>query len=898
MKTKTLLTTGALVTLLAACSNEFETPVANDSVNEMNRPSAGNVVIKANVVENDEDASTRATWTGGGWLFNEEGDRFGAMLMDTWNQSNEGHTTIADYTFTDYIHTNIPFHSEDKGETWQSPENAAVCEGNYFFYYPYDPTYKTRGYVNYVLENNQSNVDENGEADWGIAIKENQRYLGYAFVPAAAKDLNVVDVDFYPLFATPKFKLQNVSGMDLRLIKLIIRTHQSAPVVTPALMPNKVALAPLSKGMAEVNKQYPTMEEKEQIASLFSHATLVQNGFFAQKPVAGSKIESKDDEGVYEYTVDFGDKYIVSAGEFFKGCVVMPAGQYFDFDVFALIEEQNSEKTTGVVSLSSLKTASWSGFDSQNGAIQTVLKPGVLQVFSANFDSEALQNLSLENFTVASTEDLAWIIDLKAKFGGKDRVVIKTLGDQVTMDEKVYNLISAENRKGIKWVIDGIINIPATAKEDAIDQLTTGEQYNPAAPIKTTIINKGNQKVEKDLVNCDVLNYGTLIGDITIYGDVKNAEGANLTVTAIKGNILENVGNITVKTVTGDVENGYNATIETVAGNINNYDNGGLLTINNVEGTLTNTGFVVAKGGTLANVTNGSSISNSTINIEDKTTINYLYNEKWGKINVNADSKMAGSNYGIINVNQDVTLTPIGKGDNALVNAQYKDKFGVINVTNGTLKFTDASSTIQNDGYIFVIEKSYVAINQGKGIIDITAATDGYQTSCQDESVFFRYRGAVDTEKLQKLIAAGNYGKNPVILDFETSAEQTANMEGAKIRKIVVRKGATLTLEGKYWLDNDHTNYEYFDALGDSHYALEVEEGATLQVLNGKTLEAGSSFNAIINGTFNVKNNASVKVAQGEVVTIKGTGTVFASQVAAFDWNKDAAFGDNWTVKY
>lgn len=892
MKTKTLLTTGALATLLAACSNELEVPSTNDFANDINRPSAGNVVVKANVIEGNEDASTRATWTGTGWLFNEEGDRFGAMLMDTWNQTNEGHTTVADYTFTDYIHTNIPFHSEDEGKTWLSPEDAAVCEGNYFFTYPYDPTYKMRGYVSYKLENNQSNVNENGEADWGIAIKENQRYLGYAFVPAAAGDLNEVNVDFYPIFATPKFKLQNVSGMDLRLIKLIIRTHQSAPIATPALMPNKVALAPLSKGMAEVNKQYPAMEVKEQIASLFSHATLVQNGFFAQEPATGSKIESNDSEGVYEYTIDFGDKYIVSAGEFFKACAVMPAGQYFDFDVFALIEEQNSEKTTGVVSLSSLRTANWNGFDSQNGAIQTVLKPGINQVFSANFDSEALQNLSLENFTVASTEDLAWIIDLKAKFGGKDLVIIKTLGDQVEMDENVYDLISAENRKGIKWVIDGIINIPATAKEDAIDQLTTG-----VAGIKTTIINKGNQKVEKDLVNCDVLNYGTLVGNITIYGDVKNAEGANLTVTAINGNILENGGNITVKTVTGDVENGYNATIETVEGNINNYDNGGLLTINNVEGKLTNTGFVVAKGGTLANVTNGTSISNSTINIEDKTTINFLYNDKWGKINVNADSKMAGSNYGTVNVNQDATLTPIGKDDYALVNAQYKDKFGVINVTDGTLKFTDSTSYIENNGYVYVINKSYVAINGGTGIIDITDATEGYQTSSQQENQFFRYRGAVDTEKLQKLIAAGNYGKNPVILDFETSAEQTANMEGAKIRKIVVRKGATLTLEGKYWLENDHTNYEYI-ALGDSHYALEVEEGATLQVLNGKTLEAGSSFNAIINGTFNVKNNASVKVAQDAEVTIKGTGTVFASQVAAFDWTKDASFGGDWTVKY
>lgn len=911
-KSKVLLSASALLALFAACNNELEMP-ANIETGIANRPSAGKVVITPVV---GEDADTRAEWNSekGKWQW-QPNDRFGVMLMDEWNQTNEGNTSIADYTFTDYIHTNYPFSTQD-GYLWSSPDNAAVCEGNYFFVYPYDATYKQRGYVGFHVSNKQTQQDP---TDPSTPVRDYQKYMGYAFIPAANEDVNNVDVAFHPIFATPKFKLQNISGMSLRLIKLVVRTHQHGLDESPLLMPDSLVLAPLSRNFVEKASKYPEMSlgpTGDQTAYLFSHATLVQNGFYAQEPASGSKIASNKQDGVYEYTLDFGSDYIVENGEFFRACLVMPAGEYGNFDVFAFVEEQNSEKTTGVVKFTATVNSHWTGMDTQNGAMQTLLKPGHTQVFSASFDSQAIQNLGVKDFTVVSSEDLAWIIDLKAKNGGKDLVTIKTLGDQVKLTEKVYELISASNRKGIKWQIDGKIEVPEkwgnkVPKEDAIDQLTTG------TTAKTTIINKANQILTKNLVNCDVVNYGTIkegegkvitidgnvtvkAGEVvvsTINGNVKNAEGASLTVTAINGNILENGGNITVKTVTGNVENGYNATIETVKGNINNYDNGGLLTINNVEGILTNTGLVVAKGGTLADVINGSSISNSTINIEDKTTINDLTNEKWGKINVNADSKMACRNYGIINVNQDATLTPIGKDGDALVNAQYKDKFGVINVTDGTLKFTDASNYIQNDGYIFVIGKSYVAINHGNGIIDITAATDGYQTSCQDESVFFRYRGAVDTEKLQKLIAAGNYGKNPVILDFETSAEQTANMEGAKIRKIVVRKGATLTLEGKYWLENDHTNFEYFDALGDSHYALEVEEGATLQVLNEKTLEAGSSFNAIINGTFNVKNNASVKVAQGEVVTIKGTGTVFASQVAAFDWNKDASFSGDWTVK-
>ena len=879
MKTRKLLAVGTMATLLVACADDYNV-APTTGINDADRPSAGQVTLTV-----AGDADTRAVWDDESlkWEFGAE-DKIAALLMDEWNETNEGHTTIRDYSFLDYIHTNYPFSTTD-GEIWSTPDDAALCEGNYFFVWPYDGTYKVRGHVGFGLKNAQKNVDETGEYDLWASVKENQKYLGYAFIPATTADVNNVDVTFHPIFATPKFKLQNVSGMSLRLVKLIVRTHQEGPAGSPALLPDSVVLAPLSKNFKDVNVAYANgeLDNDEETAALFSHATLVQNGFFAQTP-ADDNIETEPTKGVYEYTVEFGDDYIVTAGEFFKACAVMPAGEYHDFDIYALVEEQNSEKTTGVVCLSSLKTANWTGFDSQNGSVQTVLKPGIQQVFSANFDAEALQNLSLENFTVANSEDLAWILNLKAEYGGKDLVVIKTLGDQVEMTQEVYDLLAAESRKGIKVQIDGTIVIPAGIPTDAIDQLTTGQ-----AGVKTTIINKGTQELEKDLVNCDVINYGNLTGNVSITGDVSNAESGVIDITIVTGDV-ENAGNLTIKTINGNLENGYNATVETVNGDVNNYDNGGELVINNVTGTLTNSGKVTVMEGTLANVVNGGSSINPTITIEEETVINVVLNNRWGTINVNADAQIGGNNYGTINIAEGVTLTPYQQLNNIIdSDGAY---FGVINVDNADLKYSDTTGNIENNGVIYVKGKSHVAVNSGYGIIDVTEAdaTGGYQASSNATTAqvagmttYFRYRGAVTTATLQKIISSKNYGTNPIILEFEADATQ-AGLSGANVEKILVKSGATLSLEGEWWLEDSHLNMA--GILGDYYNALEVEEGATLQILNSKTLTAGQAFTATVDGKMRAENASKV---QGDV-TIDGTGVVEVD----FSWTKGTFSGD-WT---
>lgn len=884
-KAKMLMSASALAMVFAACSNEFEIQDQPNS-NLANRPLAGKVVVTPTVVG---EADTRAEWVNGGWSWTAD-DRFGAMLMDDWNQTNEGNTTIADYTFTDYIHTNYPFSTTD-GATWSTPEDAALCEGNYFFVYPYNSAYKMRGHVGFGLNNHQ--IQEVGDPT--SVVRDNQKYLGYSFIEATTEDVNNVDVQFHPLFANPKFKLQNISGMDLRLLKLVIRTHQHGLEESPLLMADSVVLAPLSKNFAESAAEYPSMSlgaKGEQTEYLFSHATLVQNGFYAQNPAQDSKIKTSTAEGVYEYVVSFKeeDKYIVPAGEFFRVSVVMPAGEYGDFDVFAFIEEQNSEKTTGVVKFTDIDRSHWSGMDTQSGAQITLLAPGKTQVFSANFDSEAIRNLGVKNFTVVNSEDLAWIIDLKAKNGGDDLVTIKTLGDKVEMTKEVYDLLAASNRENIKWQIDGTIVIPADAAADAIDQLTTG------TTAETTIINYGKQVLSKNLEYCNVINYGTIEeaeganitidGDVTveagkvavteIVGDLTVKAGAEADVTTVDGDV-ENAGKLTANQIDGDLVNEGEVVVVTVTGDVTN---GGNLTINNINGELTNDAEVTALGGELAEVVN-----NGTININGATTVPVLTNKN--VINVNADSQLSGDNYGTINV-KEATLTPV---DNANL---YNKLGGVINVEDADLSQLDGTRTgfIINDGEIYIIGASHVTVAKGSGIIDITDAdvTGSYQAKIKDtydattNPQSFRYRGAVTIDTLKKLISSQNFGTTPVILVFEKSAETyvQAGLGGAKVEKILVESGATLSLEGDWWW----TNASDPDKLATSYKGLEVEAGALLQVLNDKVLNSKNEIDAYINGKMVVQNTAKV---QG-TVTVYGTGKVEnASSDASFSWTRGSS---------
>ena len=673
---------GAMAALFAGCAEDYE--VAQNGFDKVaNRPSAGNVVLNTAISEEGGfDADTRVIWDNG-FKF-QENDRIGAFLYDEFNETNIGNTTIADYTFVDYNQTNYPFQTTDRGTTWKTPDNAALCEGNYFFTMRYESTYKNRAYVEFSLPNVQKNYnEETGEHDVNADYAKLQQRLGYAFIPATAEDVNEVNATFVPIFASPKFKIMNHTAQTLKVMKLIVRTHQHGPAGMPSKMPTTVVLAPNSKKFAEVQAEYPGMSNEGKILAMVDHAILVKDGFLAEEPASGSGIKVDSEKGTYEYVIDMGDNYMVKNGSNILGQLVMPAGNYENFDVYALIEVQDDNKTTGIISLTNLKNADWSDQDTQNGSMNVVLKPTVkpmpAQVMTATIDAGAIGNLGMKDFAVTNTEDLMFVLNLMAKEGGDHNITVKTLGNEVELTSEVYSILSDPKWSNNKLQIDGTIVIPASLESDnGIDILWTDDK------VETTIINRGVQVLDENLV-ADVINEGSLTEaedkDVTITGNVTNK--GTLVVNKIEGDLTAEAGSAVVAVnESGEmtVAAGANVTITESAVNVTN--DGYLTTkgviywnlVNNENATWTVNGDQELKGNGATN--NGLMRVGQfkVTTVEDAKLINNGTIDNYGNIN------LVYRNYGVINnnLNEDGTEAEVTVNVNSTTGTI--NNWGTVNV--------------------------------------------------------------------------------------------------------------------------------------------------------------------------------------------------------------------------
>ena len=341
MKTGRILSTMAITALLAACSNEDflneQAPVVVDG----NRPTA-------KVALAFDEANTRLEYDKGGegwqWYF-ADGDKIGALLMDTWDEVADG---IDHYTFTDYVHTNYPFvrTTKDGVTTWNTPEDAAVCEGNYFFYFPYDKKFTHRGLVGWSVNPVQKNYDPaTGKYFQMQSIKDNQKWLGYKFIEATDEGVNKIGFDFVPLFATPAFKIANMTGMKLKVTRMVVRTNSNPDNDgidldgTSHLMATTMMLAPKTAKFDKVNKSWESMNFTEHTRDMWLRA---QRYIGVDGATPEEKIDPRKADGssllidpsttvhglssefwktdmeiapTYEYEVQFGNEYIVEGGD-------------------------------------------------------------------------------------------------------------------------------------------------------------------------------------------------------------------------------------------------------------------------------------------------------------------------------------------------------------------------------------------------------------------------------------------------------------------------------------------------------------------------------------------------------------------------------------------------------
>ena len=208
MKTKHLLTAIALPALFAACTAEDVTTAENIVKSDLdNRPVVEDVTFSFG------DAQSRANILNYNSITFEEGDKVGVALVD--NVVAAGDTDpIKRYALTDNtINTNYIFTADAAGAF---SSEAAMVEGNYVFYYPYN-TQRTRGQIYTDLPKEQA-----------LTLREDGSYTSYPSVLAYSEEKgapiavaydflsasdagNTLDATLKQIYATPLITLENTA---------------------------------------------------------------------------------------------------------------------------------------------------------------------------------------------------------------------------------------------------------------------------------------------------------------------------------------------------------------------------------------------------------------------------------------------------------------------------------------------------------------------------------------------------------------------------------------------------------------------------------------------------------------------------------------------------------------
>ena len=240
MRTKHLLTAMMLPALFAACTNDdFES--LNQSVPSVDgRALVGNVTLNVNAGVDTRLASDGENYT---W---EAGDQIGACLMDVLQTSNyhQPYTTWSDwFTLTDYIQTNYKF-TRGEGENAAWTTEAKLCEGNYFFAYPYNANQGLR--TAYAFSAAAQVLEGTDNASLLKAYTKNNAFVGYGKVVAGDADSESVAVDMIPVFGSTGFTIENTGTQSYTIERIVLRGKKvsNVAVVDPTSCTNATQYGP------------------------------------------------------------------------------------------------------------------------------------------------------------------------------------------------------------------------------------------------------------------------------------------------------------------------------------------------------------------------------------------------------------------------------------------------------------------------------------------------------------------------------------------------------------------------------------------------------------------------------------------------------------------------------
>lgn len=214
MKTKNLLTAMVLPALFAACTqDEFE------SMSQQTPMLDGRQLVENVTLNVGGAAETRLAYGTDGYSW-EEGDQIGACLMDVITPAYRAANTVWHqwFTLTDYIQTNYKFTRDAEG-VWST--EAKLCEGNYFFAYPYNANMGLRDA--YTFTAGEQVLEGTDKESLMKAYTENNSFVGYGKVEAGDKEGEAVAVTMIPVFGSTGITITNTGTNTYTIERVVLR---------------------------------------------------------------------------------------------------------------------------------------------------------------------------------------------------------------------------------------------------------------------------------------------------------------------------------------------------------------------------------------------------------------------------------------------------------------------------------------------------------------------------------------------------------------------------------------------------------------------------------------------------------------------------------------------------
>lgn len=214
MKTKNLLTAMVLPALFAACTqDEFE------SMSQQTPMLDGRQLVENVTLNVGGAAETRLAYGTDGYSW-EEGDQIGACLMDVITPDYRVANTVWHqwFTLTDYIQTNYKFTRDAEG-VWST--EAKLCEGNYFFAYPYNANMGLRDA--YTFTAGEQVLEGTDKESLMKAYTKNNSFVGYGKVEAGDKEGEAVAVTMIPVFGSTGITITNTGTNTYTIERVVLR---------------------------------------------------------------------------------------------------------------------------------------------------------------------------------------------------------------------------------------------------------------------------------------------------------------------------------------------------------------------------------------------------------------------------------------------------------------------------------------------------------------------------------------------------------------------------------------------------------------------------------------------------------------------------------------------------